>query len=231
MRRPVALVLSAFVLVLSTSGCKRLLGSLLKDKDAGDDASAAVASAEPDPSATASAAGSGSAAPTATTKPPTAKAKAVVKKAVPKCAAGQSLFADDDTSPPFCSKICSSDTECKPAKCDRNAFSFDGTTGEAFVGVGRSITVCNQGGDAGAASAAPSGSAASPAASAGPASSSITLAIPPGAPGVIQNPNHQPCPPGYNNAGGVLKTCNKVCTVGGKCPLGTKCNEALLVCK
>jgi hypothetical protein len=145
------------------------------------------------------------------------KAKAAAVK-LPKCGAGLTLVTEGEGSPPFCAKGCGGDNDCKPAKCDDQGFLVDDKTGEVFTGVGKSMPICGKG----FATAATSASAAS---------SSTVLAIPPGAPGVIQNPNNQPCPAGYSNAGGVLKTCNKKCENGAKCPAGTKCHEALLVCK
>lgn len=148
------------------------------------------------------------------------KAKAGAKKAVPKCPKGQSLFAEDDSSPLFCSRSCEKDADCRPSKCNQNLFNGD-ETGAIFAGVGKQVFACDRG----------FGAAPAASGSAGPSASSVVLAIPPGGPGVIQNPNGQPCPVGYSNAGGVLKTCNKKCENGAKCPAGSKCSDVLLVCR
>ena len=86
-------------------------------------------------------------APTATTAgAATAKAapKAGAKKAVPKCPKGQSLFADDDASPLFCSRSCEKDADCKPSKCNQGLFNGD-ESGAIFAGVGKQVFACDRG--------------------------------------------------------------------------------------
>lgn len=63
------------------------------------------------------------------------------KKALPKCAKGQSLVAADDSSTPYCAKSCVNDADCKPKKCGE-AFMVDDKTGEVFTGVGKSAPFC-----------------------------------------------------------------------------------------
>ena len=100
---------------------------------------------------------------------PKAKAGAKKRVAVPRCAAGQGLFAEDDTSPIFCSRSCDKDVDCKPAKCNQNLFGAD-ETGTIFVGVGKQVFACDRGfGPPTAASA--SGGPARPFASASAAAS------------------------------------------------------------
>jgi hypothetical protein len=64
------------------------------------------------------------------------------KPPLPKCGAGLQLVAEDDTSAPYCAKGCSADADCKPTKCNAQAFSVDAKTGDVFTGVGKSFPVC-----------------------------------------------------------------------------------------
>lgn len=65
------------------------------------------------------------------------------KKPLPKCAKGQSLVAEDDSSPPYCAKPCVKDEDCAPKKCGQG-FLVDDKTGEVFTGVGKSTPVCEK---------------------------------------------------------------------------------------
>lgn len=140
---------------------------------------------------------------------------AAKKFPLPKCATGLSLFAEDDSSPPFCSRPCSNDAECKPAKCDLGGFVVDDKTGAVFTGAGRGSTVCGKGAPASAPAAAPTAAA-------------TVLALPPGAPPVIANPTLLDCPDGYTKLIG-NKTCNKSCRTQ-PCTGGTKCTPPMSVC-
>jgi hypothetical protein len=133
-------------------------------------------------------------------------------KKLPKCATGQSLFADDDSAPPFCSRACGGDAECKPAKCDGQAFMVDDKTGVVFVGVGKSVPVCGKGAPA----------------TAPPAAAATVLALPAGAPAIIPNPTLLDCPDGYTKLIGT-KSCNKSCRTQ-PCTGGTKCTPPMSVC-
>lgn len=137
---------------------------------------------------------------------------AAKKFPIPKCATGQSLFAEDDSSAPFCSRLCQGDGECKPAKCDVNGFTVDEKSGIAFTGVGKSVTVCGKG----ASATAPTAAAAT------------ALTVPPGAPAIIPNPTLLDCPDGYTKLIGT-KSCNKSCRTQ-PCTGGTKCTPPMSVC-
>jgi hypothetical protein len=149
MRR--ALILLAAVIFLPTSGCRRLLSSAIADDDAATPTATAVvatasAIATSTPTASATATATATAAATATAHAPASAAasvKSATKKALPKCAAGQSLFATGEDDPPFCAKSCGTDADCKPAKCDGTfGFMVDDKTGNVFTGVGKSVPLC-----------------------------------------------------------------------------------------
>jgi hypothetical protein len=139
------------------------------------------------------------------------KCDAGAKKVLPKCAADQSLFAEDESSPPFCSKSCSADADCKPARCDVTGFTVDDKSGLVFTGSGRGTTVCGKG--------------ALPVA---PAAAATVVPLPPGNPGILANPKLLECPPGYTKLIGT-KTCNKSCATE-KCPAGTTCQKPMSYC-
>ena len=138
-----------------------------------------------------------------------------VKFPLPKCGPEQLLFAEDESSPPFCSRVCSVDADCKPAKCDGVGFVVDNKTGFVFTGVGRANIVCAKGAPATAPSAAPTAAA-------------TALVVPPGSPAIIQNPKLLDCPSGYTKLTGP-KTCNKSCRTE-KCTGGTTCTPPMSVC-
>ena len=142
---------------------------------------------------------------------------AAKKFALPKCTGDQGLFAEADDTQPFCSRSCSSDADCKPAKCDLNGFVVDDKTGNVFTGSGRSSSVCGKG--------AP---ATAPAATATATAAATALSVPPGSPAIIQNPKLLDCPTGYTKLIG-NKTCNKNCRTE-KCPSGSTCTPPMSVC-
>jgi hypothetical protein len=141
-------------------------------------------------------------------KDTTRRCDAGTKRALVKCSAGQSLFAEGEGAPPFCGKSCGSDADCRPGRCDATGFLVDETTGAVFTGVGKSVAVCGKPG------------ASAPAATA--------LAVPPGAPAVLANPKGLECPAGYTKLVG-MKTCNKSCVVE-RCPKGTTCQAPMSFC-
>jgi hypothetical protein len=141
-------------------------------------------------------------------KDTTLRCDASAKRALLTCAAGQSLFAEGEGSPPFCASGCGSDADCKAGRCDATGFVVDDKTGAVFTGVGKSVSVCGK-----------------PAAS-GPAGTA--LAVPAGAPAVVANPKGLECPVGYTKLVG-MKTCNKSCVVE-RCPRGTTCQAPMSFC-
>jgi hypothetical protein len=141
-------------------------------------------------------------------KDTTVRCDAGAKRALLTCAAGQSLFAEGEGSPPFCARSCAADADCKPGRCDATGFLVDDRTGAVFTGVGKSLSICGKPG------------ASAPAATA--------LVVPAGAPAVLANPKGLECPAGYTKLIG-MKTCNKSCAVE-RCPKGTTCQAPMSFC-
>jgi hypothetical protein len=135
--------------------------------------------------------------PAAAPKPPS------TKPALPRCGAGQSLFAEGEDAAPFCARTCSSDADCKPVACSERGFPVDDSTGVVRTGVGKDVPLCAKG-------------------------AATALVAPPGGPAVIANPKSLECPQGYTKLLGP-NTCNKSC-LKEKCPTGTTCQSPLSFC-